>query len=849
MNRSVGRVLALSAAYTFALHPATAIALEYDSPDLGDNRFGSALAAQPIPSTGRQQLYVGDPGADIGAIDAGALYVFDDQSTALVARIQNPAPAESDNFAASVALWPKDTRGMIVVGCPGKDAVTTDAGCVYVLDAVTRALLRTIINPEPAQGDGFGRILTTFGQSASTGLVAVGVPSRQCAYVFDLSTGAYVRKLISPEAYAGERFGSSVYERDGKLFVGAFGNRTTSQGAAYAFDAYSGAFLFDLVGGFGDVEYGTSICSNGAVIAVGDPLLYVVVPPRLQQSAITYLYDATTRELLTAILPKSGVSYPLIRGPQLGKSICEINRSFAIGDPFVSNVRTVHGGSLEVTDIQDPHGDPGFPYATHLFGAALCPAGTRLLVGEPGVWQYAGIELTFRGKAHLLPCPSADPPATPTGVHAEVISNAQVRITWNDVAWDRGYRIFRKTNTTAFELFGTVGQNATEFVDNSVRPLTQYLYTVQAFNLLDASAQSAVVGATTPGLPAKMRRMIADPAPTTADWFGTALATLSGNVVVGAPGHDSAFAVDSGEAYLISASTGARLKTYSPPTPQAAAWFGMSVAASPYYVAIGAPFEDSTVQDEGAVYIFSGYTGKFVRRIANPSPVAGDHFGFSLAMRGTTLAIGKPGSLDVDGGGKIYLANLAYGRITQTIPGDGGAQGLAFTSWGNIGSVDPGPTHSPGTVYRFGSRGNSLGSRPDGFSIAGTGANFLVGTVHRTITSGWFAYLLNGTNGDIIRFFTNPEFDASDQFGFAVAADGLSALVSAPADHHAAGGGAYFVFDSNKSTLKTRVDNPTPNPGDRFGYAIAPSPYGIFVGAPGDCWNGPATGTVFLMMR
>lgn len=838
------------------LIPTCASALEYDSPDPGSNQFGSAVAAQPVPSAGKHQIYIGDPGADVPIADSGALYIFDDQNTALIARILNPAPAESDGFGSSIAVWPKEQPGILAVGCPGKDSTQADSGCVYLIDAATQGLLRTIANPAPALARNFGQHIATFGQNAAAGFLAVGVPTYDASgmgsvYVFSLATGALTRQIVSPAPYAGEHFGQSVYERDGTLFVGAPGNRVSPSPAnppvaLYAFDAYSGVLSFEFFARERDLQFGAAVASNGAVIAVGDPHIWDAQIGRTLWHSATFFYDATTRDVLSAISHWDVWGHIQPDSPQLGAAIAEGNRVFAVGDPYRCNVTVAHGGSLEVLSvINDPYGGGVSPTAIYGFGASLCAAGNNILIGEPDLLQGGLI----RGKAHLVETPDAPVPSTPTGVDAEAISNAQVRVTWSDVAWDRGYHIFRRTGTEEPALVGTTAQSTTEFIDNSVRPVTKYYYTVQAFNALDVSGQSREAVAQTPALPRNMKRMIANPEPTTADAFGTALDVTGSNLLVGAPGYDTPFAENSGRAYQFSARTGAQVRTFSAPTPQPNAAFGHAVISGPSYTAVGAPFEDSSFGDEGAVYIFKTSNGEFVRRIANPYPADGDHFGYALARTGNTIAIGTPGALEANGGGTIYICDMRSGKITRTIVhGSGvGGESVAFGTRSKIASIDRGESAWSGDVYVFGSRGDVISSRHDAFSIDAQGSNFIIGTLHQASTSGWFAYQMDPDDGGAVASYPSPEFNVADQFGYSVASHRSSALVGAPGDHHAAGSGAYYVFDSSRGILKSRVDDPTPNPGDQFGCAIASSRYGIFVGAPGDSWNGPATGTVFVM--
>ena len=78
-------------------------------------------------------MVVGAYGDDTGATNGGSAYVYDVSSvtpTVPVATLNNPGPAEDDNFGISVAI--SGTR--VVVGNYGEDTGVDNSGNVYVFD-------------------------------------------------------------------------------------------------------------------------------------------------------------------------------------------------------------------------------------------------------------------------------------------------------------------------------------------------------------------------------------------------------------------------------------------------------------------------------------------------------------------------------------------------------------------------------------------------------------------------------------------------------------------------------------------------------------------------------------------
>ncbi len=109
--------------------------------------FGWSVAAVA------DKLLIGAHREDSASVEgAGAAYLFDGTTGQLLHTFLNPTPAESDRFGLSVAALGDD----VLISAIGDDTGATDAGAVYLFDEETGGLLHTFLNPTPEPAKYFG---------------------------------------------------------------------------------------------------------------------------------------------------------------------------------------------------------------------------------------------------------------------------------------------------------------------------------------------------------------------------------------------------------------------------------------------------------------------------------------------------------------------------------------------------------------------------------------------------------------------------------------------------------------------------------------------------------------------
>jgi hypothetical protein len=259
--------------------------------------FGYALAAAG------GDIVVGAPHTAVqGAQQAGAVYVFDGAHGSPRLTLLDPAHASDDLFGHAVA----GTRERILVGAPrttiGGAAM---AGAAYLFDARSGALLRTFTEPTPTANAEFGSAVALDGEGilvAAPATAVGGAPAAGRIYRFD--AGGAVRQTFSavpPRPY--EIFGSALAAAGTDLVVGAPQATVDDRvhaGAAYLVESPSGAQRRRWVNPVPTAEdlFGSAVAATPSLVAVGAPN---APDGAVTRSGAVYLYDRSSGGLVRTL--------------------------------------------------------------------------------------------------------------------------------------------------------------------------------------------------------------------------------------------------------------------------------------------------------------------------------------------------------------------------------------------------------------------------------------------------------------------------------------------------------------------------------------------------------------------
>ena len=158
------------------------------------------------------------------------------------------------------------------------------------------------------------------------------------------------------------------------------------------------------------------------------------------------------------------------------------------------------------------------------------------------------------------------------------------------------------------------------------------------------------------------------------DNFGASVA-ISGTIAVVGARWDNDNGINSGSAYLFDTTTGQQLFKLLPSDGAMEDYFGVSVAISGTTAVIGALLDDDNGIGSGSAYLFDTTTGQQLFKLLPSDGAEVDFFAWSVAISGTTAVVGAYGDDDNgDRSGSAYLFDTSTGQqITKILPSDGAA--------------------------------------------------------------------------------------------------------------------------------------------------------------------------------
>jgi len=307
---------------------------------------------------------VGAQADDDNGDASGSAYLFDTTTGTQTAKLLPSDGAPEDRFGQCVAI----SGNTAIVGAPHDDDNGSDSGSAYLFDITTGAQIAKLLPSDGASEDYFG---VSVGISGNTAIVGAhfdddnGLESGS-AYLFDITTGAQIEKLLPSDGAPGDRFGNTIAISGTTAIAGAFYD--DNENGAYAGSAY----LFDVSNPQAPVEIAKLLPNDGAGIffawgGVSISGTTAIVGATFDDdngvdSGSAYLFETTTGAQIAKLLPSDGASEELFGNSVAISGTTAIvgvyrddDNGFSSGSAYLFETDCNNNGVLDLQDIaNDP---------------------------------------------------------------------------------------------------------------------------------------------------------------------------------------------------------------------------------------------------------------------------------------------------------------------------------------------------------------------------------------------------------------------------------------------------------------------------------------------------------------
>ncbi len=280
--------------------------------------------------------------------------------------------------------------------------------------------------------------------------------------------------------------------------------------------------------------------------------------------------------------------------------------------------------------------------------------------------------------------------------------------------------------------------------------------------------------------------------------------------------------------------------------------FGSSVAIAGSTAVVSAPFRGAS---SGATYVFvrSGSTWSQQAELTASDGAAGDEFGSSVAIAGSTAVVGASGKNSNSGAAYVFERSGTTWSQRAELTASDGRSGDQFGHAVAISGSGSGSTavvgafaknSSKGAAYVFVRSGTTWsqqaklaafdGASGDefGYSVAISGSTVVLGAQGKNSEKGAaYMFVRSGTTWSRRAELTASDGASGDVFGHSVALYGSTVVVGAPFSNSQTGAAYVYMQSGTAWSQQTKLSASDGAAGDWFGWSVAVSGSNAVVGA------------------
>lgn len=338
-----------------------------------DDRFGNSISAYGALGV------IGSPMDNDNGTNSGSAYLFSTLDGQHIVKLLPNDGSTEDGFGNSVAI----SDSVILVGSPFDDDNGTDSGSAYLFDLTTGLQITKLL---PA--DGAADALFGIDVALSNNIAVIGAaydddngPRSGSAYLFNTSNGQQIAKLLPSDGTAHDWFGNDVAIYGSTVVVSSYrdDDMGIDSGSVYLFNSDTGlqtAKITPIDGEEGD-WFGKSIAVSGISLIVGSDK----DDDNGQSSGSAYVFNTATGEQIMKILASDGLAFD-----QFGNSVTIRGTTAIVGTRGADN--GFWSGSSYLFDIstgqQVAKYLPSDGSSYDFFGVSATITGSTAFIGASG---------------------------------------------------------------------------------------------------------------------------------------------------------------------------------------------------------------------------------------------------------------------------------------------------------------------------------------------------------------------------------------------------------------------------------------------------------------------------------
>jgi len=313
-----------------------------------NDHFGQSVAINA------DLIIIGAPDDDDLGQSSGSAYVFNAQTGNQLFKFTSSDGQAGDQFGYSVAL----EGNLALIGAQLDDDHGAASGAAYLFDLTTGMEIRKITPADGLPGANFGNSVAIHNQTACIGAWTDEVNSTATgsAYIYDLQNDNLIYKLTPNDGNNFDFFGRAVALNDQFAVITAdqADPLGLNSGAVYVFDLTTGLQIDKLIADNEDArdQFGTSVSLNGNLIIIGAS----AGDGPVTDCGSAYLFDITTGTQLRQFFVPDSKEYDY-SGSALALSTDLAVIGAALNDDLANNAGSAYifrTGGARLTVSPDP---------------------------------------------------------------------------------------------------------------------------------------------------------------------------------------------------------------------------------------------------------------------------------------------------------------------------------------------------------------------------------------------------------------------------------------------------------------------------------------------------------------